>query len=659
MSQPHSPGIAVSPRQEPRSTSPTGSSSSTPHKRSGRWTKEEEMDLLLTTHRVKGPGTTDADWERVRSSLSTVAKNRSLAAVRQRFNLLEGTAKKNKIKTEQRDVKPQVSDLVIESEDSQSREGSFYGGWGFAIEGGGLLPLGLSQQDLQRAASPRTAPSHVPQVQTMQANQLVSQYSDANFPLWSIDEDAVLLGTLVLDSNTLRSWHDVQQLAVRTFSKAEGGHFEKTPQDCRNRYFTVLHSALPVGDQRFAAETVSKIEYTEFQREQLSQYAFGRPFIPSTTLHQTMTSFPPIQNHYSSTSFPAQQTFHSTPALVVPSSSTEPPRTRMNQSSELRAAPGSSSDPGQAIPPFLNRSSFVFQDSHPFSASTNSNRRHSMPSQVGMEDTTTNLGPRRQTLAPSFTFSIPRVEVREPEPQPQPDQLATSAVAFSEHGSRHPQKVALVPSIDPSPSNTRPSLPSTVSRNPQRLLTPQDPAELERFPSPSIVPSTSTSNLATSSPVVSSSQPQLPAQAQTVPSRSSSLLLSPPVSPEISQGNVRLSASAKSSPRFERAEQTSTATESARHLNRIELNTSSENCALSEVVELGLGIMFSEEDGRGGDGGARGIKRELMETGSGFGMKESGSGDGDAKKVKRPSPPSAKRGKVEFVEMREDEEEKK
>lgn len=145
------------------------------------------MDVLATTHRIRGSGNSEVDWERVKSSLSTIAKNRSLAAIRNRYYLLEGTAKQNKIKKETQEVKPRVSDLVVESEESsQSRgesflssllplskllttsvepslEGSFYGGWSFVIDGGGAPPLQLSQENSRHAASLQAAPSHASQ----------------------------------------------------------------------------------------------------------------------------------------------------------------------------------------------------------------------------------------------------------------------------------------------------------------------------------------------------------------------------------------------------------------------------------------------------------------------------------------------------------------
>lgn len=374
-------------------------------------------------------------------------------------------------------------------------------------------------------------------------------------------------------------------------------------------------------------------------------------------MHQTSPSSQPTQNHYSATSFPAQQNSHATPAPVVPSSSTELPRQQVSFTSDPRAVSQLSSTLGQAIPPFLNRSSSILQDSHPFSTSLDSNRRHSLPSQIATNDTPINLAPRRQTLAPSFTFNIPRVEVKEPETRTEPVQFPPSALGSSEHESRLSQKTASVPSTSTNSSQTldnqRPSLPSTVSRNPQRLLTPQDPIELERFHSPSVpVASTSTSKLAPNSLVVPSSEPRNLVQA----SSSSSLPLSPPVSPEISRGDsIPFSSSAVSSSQLKSKEQTSTATESVGEGNRVDSSTSGGTCALSVAGGVGLGIMLEEVNGGGGGGNevSRGIKRELMETNLRFGMQEETDTG-----VMRTSSSSAKRRKVEFVEMGEAEGEK-
>ena len=105
---------------EPPSTSPFPPSGLDSSKaRSGRWSREEERDLVATSRRVKGSGTSEADWERVRSHLSTSAKNRSLLAIKVRYNPI--VARHRKEASERGHEGPTVPDLIVDVQESQYR----------------------------------------------------------------------------------------------------------------------------------------------------------------------------------------------------------------------------------------------------------------------------------------------------------------------------------------------------------------------------------------------------------------------------------------------------------------------------------------------------------------------------------------------------------
>ncbi|GAA5902409.1 uncharacterized protein JCM6883_001399 [Sporobolomyces salmoneus] len=258
--------------------------------------------------------------------------------------------------------------------------------------------------------------------------------------------------------------------------------------------------------------------------------------------------------------------------------------------------------------------------------------------------------PRPRPSSPGFSIDFPRVQ----EQQSADDRkLAPSVFGYHEHDPRlsPPQPSVLArPSLSPArsrPSLTRPkptaSLPSNVSRdsNPQRLLTPQDPAHLELFPAPSppppatIVPS-----------AVSTSKPSILSHGQPHPHPfvvPSSLPLSP-VSPELSR---EPQLPLPSSPVIDK--DSSQSKENPLFLApSLSLTSKSSDGGLEEShTTTGLGIELGEE-GEVGQILER-SKGESKEAVSG------GTGEDESEQDEAPSPP-AKRRKVQFVERQKDQE---
>ncbi|GAA5822577.1 hypothetical protein JCM5353_005486 [Sporobolomyces roseus] len=252
----------------PQSDSPTSTDPAT-DRRGKRWSSEEEQEVLAVTARFLGAGKT-SDWNRVKSELQGPAKLRSLTAIKDKYKKLvpQPNAKKKK------ELRKVVSDLSVESSESSSQDGD-------------------SQETLSNVGSPPLAsPSlHLPAINPgsplrsppVASNALHSDsypvFSSAPVqdqppsPIdWTLAEDAALLTTLYIPSQSVKSWEEVRDVTVRTYRIAEGRQFDKTFQQCAERYYLALKE-LRFGGQDFAYETIQAILYTNFHREQIARYA--------------------------------------------------------------------------------------------------------------------------------------------------------------------------------------------------------------------------------------------------------------------------------------------------------------------------------------------------------------------------------------------------
>ncbi|GAA5916260.1 uncharacterized protein JCM6883_006288 [Sporobolomyces salmoneus] len=638
MAHPHAPTLGT-PSGHSRSVSPASSSSSLKSSvHFGRWSREEEAELVSTVQSFSGDLKQLEYWEIIKSKLQTNAKGRSAKALRDRYKALMKSAQKNEVKKEELPV----SELLVSSDHSQ--EGTF--NHVSPALSGSSLSLPSASQESRRVSSPlaQSVPSSS-QNHPQQAQFTVSfSNSPAPPPQWTLAEDAVLLTSLICPSEHIQTWSDVHAVAARTFELGERATFNKTIVECQERYYHALRGIRLGGRNDWAEETITTIERNNStHRDQLSMHALGTELGPPPSSLQESTSRP--------ISSP-QATFSSLRQTLVPPlhpflehSSFQPAHTVDIKPLAQRPLVPFSNSNTQTVPSLFPPSTSQLGSS--FTGSTEALRRNSIT--FDSAEGPSSNHPQRRPSSPGFLIDFPRVHEQRTVDDPK---LASSAFGFHEHDPRIPPpqpSVLARPSLSPArsrPSLSRPKpIPSLMNvpqnQNPQRLLTPQDPTQLELFPAHSppppatIVPS-----------AVSTSKPSILSHGQPYPHPfvvPSSLPLSP-VSPELSRERQ---LPLPSSPVIDK--DPSRSKENPLFLApSSSLTSKSSDGGLEEShTTTGLGIELGEE----------GEVEQILERSRGESKEavSGGTGEGEPGQEEGQSPP-AKRRKVQFAERQKEQE---
>ncbi|GAA5870608.1 hypothetical protein JCM1840_004815 [Sporobolomyces johnsonii] len=333
MSQLPTPEHSASPRLHPPA-SHTPSSSPGDKARRGRWTLEEEGELLAVANRLCNER--QDNWEQIRAAMKGKGKQRSVAALKARYKALKekgvgkvGGKKGKGVPGEDLEV---VSESEYEGHDTPQ----------YSLHSS---DSGSSDNYERSASSPASPPSAFVRPS----------------PPWSIAEDAALLSTICVATQSV-SWTSIQRAAARTYALTEdalpwASDIQHISDSLARGVAEIMENpSQPPPPDTVASSSAEVLQQSPFHcgsnATLASRPSQAQPFASSSPLAQDFASYHPLP-----TKIPSSLSHGGLPAARGQQQALQPRR----------------SFSGQAVPPFANcPSPIISSDGLPSRLSTRS-----------------------------------------------------------------------------------------------------------------------------------------------------------------------------------------------------------------------------------------------------------------------------------------------
>ncbi|GAA5896047.1 hypothetical protein JCM5296_006228 [Sporobolomyces johnsonii] len=332
MSQLPTPEHSASPHLHPLA-SHTPSSSPGDKARRGRWTLEEEEELLVVANRLCNER--QDNWEQIRAAMKGKGKQRSVAALKARYKAIKEKGVGKIGGTKGKGVPGEDLEVVSESE-YEGHETPQY-----SLHS----PDSGSSDNLERSASSPALPLK-PVLARRSLPGAVAASPPSPFvrpsPPWSIAEDAALLSTICVATQSV-SWTSIQRVAARTYALTEDAlpwvsDIQHISDTLARGVAEIMESPsqLPPPDT-VASSSAAVLQQSPFHcgsnATLASRPSQAQPFVSSSPLAQDFASYHPLP-----TKIPSSLSHGGLPAARGPQQALQPRR----------------SFSGQAVPPFAN-----------------------------------------------------------------------------------------------------------------------------------------------------------------------------------------------------------------------------------------------------------------------------------------------------------------